>query len=129
MSEHNQIEIPPSFIALFFERGRLDPKASREVIEGRYTLCEDMACMLTEHAQTLLFDQSIGEAEVLTRCHQGLMTESSVVSAKESDWVIHRLAELLCWAPPALKAGVSGAPDNPAPSGSEAEYLPPGSAL
>jgi hypothetical protein len=105
MSEHNQIEIPPSFIALFFERGRLDPKASREIIESRYTLCEDMACMLTEHAQTLLFDQGLDEAEVLTRCHQGLITDASVISAKESDWVIHRLAELLCWAPPAPRAG------------------------
>jgi hypothetical protein len=99
MSDENQIEIPPSFTALFVERGRLKTGASHEVVISRYALCEDMACMLVEHAQTLQFDQGLGEREVLSRCQQGLMEGASIVSRNESDWVISRLAELLCWAP------------------------------
>lgn len=101
MSDDNQIEIPHSFIALFVDRGRLKPGATHEVVASRYALCEDMACMLVEHAQTLLFDQGISEREVLSRCQQGLLADPSVLTRSESDWVINRLAELLCWAPPA----------------------------
>ena len=98
MSNDNQIEIPHSFMALFIERGRLKPSASREFVTSRYELCEDMACMLVEHAQTL-FSQGISGDEVLTRCHQGLLAESSVLSENEAVWVIRRLSELLGWTP------------------------------
>lgn len=97
MPEENQIEIPQSFIALFIDRGRLQANASQEIVIGRYELCEDMACTLVEHAQTMQFDQGLSEAEVLRRCHQGLLAESSVLTGKESAWVIFRLAELLSW--------------------------------
>lgn len=102
MPDENQTEVPQSFIALFVERGRLKPGASREVVESRYALCEDMACMLVEQAEALLFDQGISEMEVLRRCHQGLLADAEHIAASESDWVIHRLAELLCWIPPDL---------------------------
>ena len=68
-----------------------------EQVAARYDLCEDMACTLVEHAQTMQFDQGLSEAEVLGRCHQGLLAESSVVTGKEAVWVICRLAELLSW--------------------------------
>ena len=97
MPDENQIEIAPSFIALFVERGRLLPGATHQYVIGRYDLCEDMACTLVEHAQTMQFDQGLGEAEVLGRCHQGLLAESSVVTVKEAAWVVCRLAELLSW--------------------------------
>ena len=93
----NQIEIPQSFIALFVDRGRLKPSATLEVVTSRYELCEDMACTLTEQAQTLLFNLGITEEDVLTRCHQGLMADASVFTEEESAWVIRRLAELLGW--------------------------------
>ena len=97
MPDENQIEIAPSFIALFVERGRLLPGATHQFVIGRYDLCEDMACTLVEHAQTMQFDQGLGEAEVLGRCHQGLLAKSSVVTVKEAAWVVCRLAELLSW--------------------------------
>lgn len=100
MSDENQILIPQSFIALFLDPGRSKPNASREAIAGRYELCEDMACLLTEHAQTLAFDQGAAEPEVLLRCRQGLLVEGSVFSEPEAGWIIWRLAELLDWAPP-----------------------------
>jgi len=98
MSSDNQIEIPHSFMALFIERGRLKRSASREFVTARYELCEDMACMLVDHAQTL-FSQGISGDEVLIRCHQGLLAEPPVLAENEAIWVIRRLAELLGWTP------------------------------
>ena len=99
MSNENQIEIPQSFIALFVKPGRLIPDATHEVVLGRYELCEDMACTLTEQAGGLAFKENLSEKEVLQRCHQGLLADALNFSEKESAWVIRRLAELLEWAP------------------------------
>ena len=108
MSDMNQIEIPQSFMALFVAAGRLKPSASLEVVVGRYELCEDMACMLTEHAQTMLSNLSLTEEDILLRCHDGLMAGASVFTEQESDWVIRRLAELLAWTP--LELGEAASP-------------------
>jgi len=110
MSDENQILIPQSFMALFLDPGRSRPNASREVVASRYELCEDMACLLTEHAQTMVFDQGASEAEVLLRCQQGLLFEDSVFTDREAGWIISRLAELLDWTlPAAVGEKVSGA--------------------
>ena len=97
MHDEHQIEIPPSFIALFIEPGRLRPNATRAVIAERYEFCEDLATLLTEHASTMLFDLGITEADVLERCHRGLCVEGAVVNAAEAVWVTRRLAELQGW--------------------------------
>jgi hypothetical protein len=97
MSGDNQIEIPQSFMALFIRPGRATPSASQEAVIARYDLCEDMASVLTEHAQTLVFKENRSEAEVLARCHQGLLAAPSEFTAAEAGWVIQRLAELLGW--------------------------------
>lgn len=96
----NQIEIPQSFMAMYVKPGHCKPNASHEVILGRYERCEDMACMLTEHSQTMALKENFSRHEVLARCHQGLLTEASNFTAMESEWVIRRLAELLGWTPP-----------------------------
>ena len=88
--------------------GRLKPNASLEVVVGRYELCEDMACMLTEHAQTMLSSSNLTEEDVLLRCHEGLMAGAPVFTAQESEWVIRRLAELLAWTP--LELGEAASP-------------------
>lgn len=110
MSDMNQIEIPRSFMALFITAGHLKPNASLEVVVGRYELCEDMACMLTEHAQTILSSLNLTKENVLLRCHEGLMAGTATFTEQESDWVICRLAELLAWTPP-----VFGEVDSPYP--------------
>ena len=94
----NQIEIPPSFMALYVAPGRSRPDATHDTILSRYEQCEDMASMLAEHAQTLAFDENLSEAEVLLRCRQGLLT--SDFSEREAGWVTLRLAELLGWEAP-----------------------------
>jgi len=110
MPDMNQIEIPQSFMALFVSAGRLNPSASLKVVVGRYELCEDMACMLAEHAQAMLSSLSLTEENVLLRCHEGLMAGASAFTEQESDWVIRRLAELLAWAPPEFGEGDSPSP-------------------
>lgn len=107
MQDENQVEIPQSFIALFVERGRLRSGATRESVAARYELCDDTANMLTEHAETMLFNLGCTESEVLTRCHQGLIADASVFNAQEAGWVIGRLAELLNWVLPDLAQGNS----------------------
>ena len=97
MSDDNQIVIPPSFIALFVEPGRVKPSATKEHIYERYDYCEDMANMLTDQATTKLWELGITEADVLERIYQGLTTAEVGLEAREAPWVILRLAELLGW--------------------------------
>lgn len=104
MSDEYQIEIPPSFIALYLSPGKLKPNASRAEIAGRYEFCEDLATMLTETARTMLFDLGITEGDVLERCHRGLAGPGGQVGPAEAEWVTRRLAELLEWPCPPLAA-------------------------
>ena len=102
MSDENQIVVPPSFIAIFVPAGRSRPTATRQDIAQRHELCEDMACMLMEHAQGRLWELGITEADVLERIHRGLLGGEAGVSVAEAGWVTHRLAELLEWDDPLL---------------------------
>ena len=104
MSDENQIEIPPSFIALFVEPGRIKPSATRETITQRYEFCEALATMLVERAQTLQWQLGITEADVLGKLHAGLMGEDAPVPPNEGEWIIRRLAELLEWDRPKWKS-------------------------
>ena len=97
MSDDNQIVVPPSFIALFVEPGRIKPSASREHIFARYDLCEDMANLLTEQASNKLWELGITEADVLERIHRGLLTQDVGLTEPEAGWGVQRLAEILGW--------------------------------
>src|SRR6059036_4003552 len=101
MSDESQIVVPPSFVALFVEPGRVKPNAPREHILERYELCEDLATMLVDHARTKLWELGVTEADVLERIHRGLVTGDAGVNAVEAEWVSRRLAELLGWVYPA----------------------------
>ncbi len=95
----DQITIPPSFIALFVEPGRIKPGASREHITRRYDFCEDLATMLTEKAIDLKWELQVTEYDVLVRIRRGLLAGESGLDHKEAWWVMTRLAELLGWPP------------------------------
>lgn len=98
MSEEiNQIVVPPSFIELFIEPGRIKPNAPREQIAQRYEMCEDLATALTEQAGTLQWQLGIAERDVLERVHAGLREPSSGLTGAEAQWVVRRLAELMDW--------------------------------
>jgi len=100
MTIDNQIEPPQSFMCMYTTPGRSRPSAPQEVVLARYEQCEDMACTLTEHAQTLAFKENFSEKNVLERCHQGLLADAADFTEREAEWVILRLAELLGWEPP-----------------------------
>ena len=106
MSDHHedvsQSVLPASFIALFIEPGRHKPSATRDHMAQRYEFCEDLASMLTEQAQTKLWELGVTEHDVLERMLLGLRAGEPVVDAVEALWVVTRLAELLGW--PALPA-------------------------
>jgi len=101
MSDESQIEIPPSFMALYLAHGRQKPSLPHAELAARYELCEDLAQMLTETARNMEFSLGIAESDVLARCLLGLRVEPAVVSEAESVWVVRRLAELLNWPQPA----------------------------
>ena len=100
MDETNQIEPPPSFVALFASptgHKLLEPMST---VRQRYELCEDLAQALTEQAAANQFRSGGSEGEVLEKMERGLATEESPLSEKEARWVVTRLAELLGWPAP-----------------------------
>ena len=97
MDDLNQIEPPPSFLALF-----ASPTGHRLLepigfVRQRYELCEDLAQALTEQAATRLFQSGGSEGEVLQKMEGALTAEGSPVEPREAAWVVTRLAELLGW--------------------------------
>ena len=100
MDETNQIEPPPSFVALFASptgHKLLEPMST---VRQRYELCEDLAQALTEQAAANQFRSSGSEREVLEQMERGLAGDESPLTAKEARWVVTRLAELLGWPAP-----------------------------
>lgn len=104
MSEDSQIVVPRSFVELYLPPGRIKPTAPRDEIAARYEFCEDLASMLTEHAQFKRWDLGITEDDVLERMHRGLVVPDAPVSPAEAQWVVCRLAELLEWRAPDFPA-------------------------
>lgn len=97
MYDHNQLEIPDSFMALFVEAGRQKPNAARATISARYEFCEDLANHLFEYARAQHHDLGITEGDVLERVLLGLEQPASGVNVVEARWVVRRLAEIEGW--------------------------------
>ena len=93
MSDENQIEIPPSFTALFADRSGTRLRTPISEVRQRYEACEDLATHLTETARILAHVEVPSEDEVLHRIHAGLRSDGSGVSQAEARWVVLRLAE------------------------------------
>jgi predicted secreted protein len=93
--EPNQIFIAPTFQALYMRAGRIT--VSREELQARQELCEDMAQQVAEQCGALQFEKDLPESEALRLCHQGLKSASGIVSEAEAAWVVRRTAELLQW--------------------------------
>ncbi len=115
MYDHNQLELPDTFMALFIAPGHSKPNATRAVITARYELCEDLANHLDEYARGQHHDLGISEVEVLQRCHAGLLSAGSGVNVAEAEWVVRRLAEMAGWGCPALDVSVAAVAPHPDP--------------
>lgn len=97
MYDHNQLDVPDSFVALFIAPGRERPSASRAAVSARYEFCEDLANHLYEYARAQHHDLGITEEAVLERVLLGLQSPESGVDGPEARWVVRRLAELQGW--------------------------------
>lgn len=97
MTQDFQIDIPPSFMALYVPPGKIKPTLGMRDMATRYELCEDLANLLTEKATNLQFTLGITQDLVLQQCEQGLLAEPAVILPREARWVACRLAELLNW--------------------------------
>lgn len=97
MTHDFQIDIPPSFMALFVSPGQTKPSLGQRDMAARYELCEDLANLLTEQAAQMPSSLGITEELVLLQCEAGLITEPAVLTPPEARWVVCRLAELLNW--------------------------------
>lgn len=97
MYDHNQLEIPDAFAALYLSPGGHRPTATRAVVTARYEFCEDLANQLYEYARAQHHDLGISEGEVLARVALGLAQPASGVDPAEAQWVVRRLAELEDW--------------------------------
>ena len=96
MSDDYQIDIPPSFFAVYSDaRQRLGEPIA--VVRARYEVCEDLASHLVQHAQVLHHVEVPSEEEILRRIHAGLNSPDAGVSPAEAQWIARRLAELLGW--------------------------------
>lgn len=97
MDDPNQIEVPPSFLALFTSLSGHRLTEPMATVRARYELCEDLAQMLTEQAGVAAFKSGGSEDEVLEQIRLGLASPGSPVQPAEAAWVVQRLAELLGW--------------------------------
>ena len=100
MDDENQIEVPPSFVALFASPSGHRLLEPMSVVRQRYELCEDLAQVLIDQAATALFKSGGSEADVLGSIQAGLASGESGVQPAEAAWIVQRLAELLGWTPP-----------------------------
>ena len=104
MDDPNQVEVPPSFVALFTTPGGHRLTEPMKFVRERYELCEDMAQMLTEQASVAQLKSGASEPEVLSGVRHALSTAGSPLQPPEAGWVVTRIAELLGWASPAPQA-------------------------
>ncbi|HEX7889298.1 MAG TPA: hypothetical protein VF522_08075 [Ramlibacter sp.] len=97
MDDPNQIEVPPSFVALFTGSGGYRLTRPMAEVRERYELCEDLAQMLCEQASTAAFKSGAAEGEVLAGMRTALSSEGGPLQAPEPAWVVTRIAEILGW--------------------------------
>jgi hypothetical protein len=102
--EINRLFVAKTFQKLYADsRGR--PTLSRDEMQVRQEICEDLAQSLAEVCLGLRFKADAGACEALLRCHEGLLTPPSSLPAPEARWAAIRTAELLQWdVPDSLRA-------------------------
>ena len=100
MDDPNQIEVPPSFVALFTAPGGHRLLQPMSAVRERYELCEDLAQMLCEQASTAAFKSGAPESEVLAGMRTALSAEGGPLQEREPECVVTRIAENLGWERP-----------------------------
>ena len=75
MDDPNQIEVPPSFVALFASPSGHKLLEPMSTVRRRYELCEDLAQMLSEQASAAHFKSGGSERDVLSGLRSALSHE------------------------------------------------------
>ena len=96
MEDPNQIEVPPSFLALYATPSGHRLTQPMQEVRERYELCEDLAQMLSEQASTAAFKSGGSESAVLGAMQAALSTDGPL-QQPEAAWVVTRIAEMLGW--------------------------------
>lgn len=97
MDDSHQVDVPPSFLALFTSPSGHRLTQTVATVRARYELCEDLAQALTEQASVALFKSGGSERDVLAQMQAALSGAESSVEPAEAQWVVRRLAELIGW--------------------------------
>lgn len=84
MTVDNQIGPPPCFMVMYVPPGGNRSGAPQELVLVGHEQCDDMTCMLTEHARRLAFKENFSGSEVPARCHQGLRDDVSGFDEKQA---------------------------------------------
>lgn len=100
MDDSNQIDVPPSFVALYTARSGDRLTRPPQAVRERYEVCEDLAQMLAEQASAAQFKTGASEREVLEEMQAGLAGTESPLPGQEAQWVVLRIAEILGWSVP-----------------------------
>jgi len=64
-------------------------------LQARYELCEDMAQMLLDTANTKKWELGVETQDIVARIEQGLQGGEAGLSEAEAQWIALRLAELM----------------------------------
>ncbi len=96
-----QIEIPPSFIAIF-QRHPCVPIPSHRWTEilAKYEICEDLAHLLAQQGRAAMLDMGITEFDVQTTYRSHLAAPEMALTEKEQAWVLLRCCEVAQWLMP-----------------------------
>lgn len=109
--EFNQLFVADSFQALYRDsHGR--STLSRDELNARQELCEDLAQSLAAHCLSLQLHDDEAQTDVLTQLHTGLLNPPSSLPAGETYWVTVRTAELLQWDVPVFLRQSSSSDDH-----------------
>lgn len=96
MYDENQTFVPDSFVALYQDaRGRL--VISKPELASLYEFSEDMAQLLVDQCQLIHHRDGVDEAQILSRCLDGLVLAPTSLPAPQAQWIVRRCAELLQW--------------------------------
>lgn len=97
-----QIEVPPSFLALFVPGGNLGlrqpSRAQAGEILARYELCEDLAQLLGEQGRAQVLAQALHATDVQSSMAAVLAGMGEIdLSAPQRAWVLTRAEEVGRW--------------------------------
>jgi len=95
MYDHNQRLVPDAFVAIHVRNERLI--LTREELEYRYELSEDLALHIAARLDTVSSDDKQLQSSVLKATLDGLLEAPAQVSELEARWIVCHVMEIRGW--------------------------------